>query len=583
MVLRTRTTAASALRSLVAERLGGVETHGILIAGLVLVGIERTDHLIIQGTLVGVHVFGVIRIVAVQILGELQEIVSAAGLVDVGVGLRLTLLHTIGRHAQYLGIGLTEHFTVAHTTRGIHIATLDQVPEVLREIVVERILVGLVTAQRADNHRDMLVGMAGTDVVHVDRQWLVELGSIETVACLDELRLVILVRYHLGEASQRLTDASHLSGDVHVPHLIAVARLAATLVLCAVLLHISAVVHTVPHPESHVLGYLESLVANLLVVEVGSDVDETRQLLVNTIIRCPNPVGVVVGTIHLDKGAVLGRDGVEIAVAILLGVLLVFVESLPGTLHLTKFCLRGEITCLPVALQVLVIYEGTLLALTEFVHHTGDVFAKDCLLLGIGSHGISLCDGRHIVARAMSLELGVGRVPTVRFCVALRGKTVGVAVVIELLGNVPGTNLTDCLVAVVGEAVVTVHGHVGEREGVRHLLLGNLIALSHHLHLCLDGITVIGRLVTDDETTHLILGAYAVLLNVSLRLLIGERTVGPAHLAIFGVTVRVGYPNKIRKTRGSALWTIHRYRRHLGDGAVNSGCMCHSWQACYTY
>ena len=133
----------------------------------------------------------------------------------------------------------------------------------------------------------------------------------------------------------------------------------------------------------------------------------------------------------------------------------------------------------------------------------------------------------------MSLELGVGRVPTVRLGVALRGKSIGVTIVIKLLANIPGTNLTDCLVAVVGEAVVTVHGHVGEREGVRHLLLGSLISLGHHLHLCLDGVTIVGGLVTDDETAHLILGADSMLLHISLSLLVGKRTVGPAHLTIF--------------------------------------------------
>ena len=155
--------------------------------------------------------------------------------------------------------------------------------------------------------------------------------------------------------------------------------------------------HAVPYPESHILGNEESLVADFLIIKVGGDVYQTGKLLMYTIIRCPNPIGVVVGTIHLNKSTMLSRNGIDIAVTIQFRVLLIFIKSSPGTLHLSEFCLRSEITSLPVALQILIIYEGFLLTLSQLIHHTGDVLAEDCLLLRIGCHGVCLCDCRHIV------------------------------------------------------------------------------------------------------------------------------------------------------------------------------------------
>ena len=156
--------------------------------------------------------------------------------------------------------------------------------------------------------------------------------------------------------------------------------------------------HAVPYPESHILGDEECLVADFLIIKVGCDVYQTGKLLVYAVIRCPNPIGVVVGTIHFYQGAMLSRNGVDIAVAIQFWVLLILIKSSPGALHLSEFCLRSEITSLPVALQFLIIYEGLLLTLSQLIHHSGDVLAEDCLLFRISCHGICLCDCRHIVA-----------------------------------------------------------------------------------------------------------------------------------------------------------------------------------------
>ena len=156
--------------------------------------------------------------------------------------------------------------------------------------------------------------------------------------------------------------------------------------------------HSVPHPEPHVLGYEKCLVADFLIIKIGGYVDESCQLLVYAVVRRPHPVAVVVGTIHLYQGAMLSRNGVDVAVAILLRMLLVFIKGSPGALHLSEFSLGSEISRLPVAVQILVEHEGLLLAFSQFVHHAGDVFAEDGLLFGLGCHGVRLCDGRHVVA-----------------------------------------------------------------------------------------------------------------------------------------------------------------------------------------
>ncbi len=197
MILRTRSTATSALWGLVAEWLGGIQTYRILVGGLILVGIERADNLIVQGTLDIIEILGIVWIIAVQILGEFQEIVGAAGLVDVWICLRLSFLLTIGCHAQNLGVRLAEHLAISYATHRIHISALHQAPEVLRQIIVIRLVIALVASQRSDNHRDMLVGMASTDVVDVLAQWVEELRGIKTVGCLDELCLLLWIGNHL--------------------------------------------------------------------------------------------------------------------------------------------------------------------------------------------------------------------------------------------------------------------------------------------------------------------------------------------------------------------------------------------------
>ena len=184
MVFRTCTAAAGTLRSLVAEWLGGIQSYRILIAGLILIRIEGTDNLIVQRALDIVEILRIIRVITVQILAQLDEVIRAAGFVDIRISLRFAFLQSIGCHTQNLGIWLAEHLSISYTTHRIHVSALHQSPEVLSQIVIVWFLIALVAAQRSDNHRNMLVGMAGADVIDVLAQRIIELRRIETVGSL---------------------------------------------------------------------------------------------------------------------------------------------------------------------------------------------------------------------------------------------------------------------------------------------------------------------------------------------------------------------------------------------------------------
>ena len=139
----------------------------------------------------------IIWVVTVQILAQLDEVIRTAGFVDIWISLRFTFLQSVGCHTQYLGIWLAEHLSVAYTSHRIHVSALHQTPEVLCQIVIVWLLITLVTAQRSDNHRNMLVGMAGADIIDVLTQRIIELRCVETVGCLEEFCLFIRIGNHL--------------------------------------------------------------------------------------------------------------------------------------------------------------------------------------------------------------------------------------------------------------------------------------------------------------------------------------------------------------------------------------------------
>ena len=53
----------------------------------------------------------------------------------------------------------------------------------------------------------------------------------------------------------------------------------------------------------------------------------------------------------------------------------------------------------------------------------------------------------------MTLELGVWRIPAITLGIALGTESVGIAIIVELLGNIPGTDLTDSLITVVPSTI----------------------------------------------------------------------------------------------------------------------------------
>ena len=405
VVLHTRTAAAGGLRCLVAPGLRGIKAYGILVNGLVPAGVHRTDDLIIEHALVVVHVFRIVGIEAVQVLGEFGEVVGAAGLVDGGFGVQFASAPAgnVGTHGGNLRVGLPEHLAIAHATHGIAIAALDHRPEVLGEVVVVRVAVATEGAQGAGDHGDMLVGVTRADGIHIPGQRVEEGRTVEVVGSFQQMGLFLGRASHLRQTGQRLSHATHLAGDVHVPHLIAVAWTGTPLVLTAVALDVCAVVQTVPYPETHILGDEQGLGGCWLVVDVGGDIDESGELFVDGVVGGPHPTLVIIGAVHLNQYTVLGGDGIQVTIAVLLAFLLVAVKIGPGALHLLQLLFGGEVAGFPVAPQLLVPHEGALLTLAQFIYHRLDVLAEDRFLVLILATGEGEGHGRHVVAGTMTL------------------------------------------------------------------------------------------------------------------------------------------------------------------------------------
>ena len=176
--------------------------------------------------------------------------------------------------------------------------------------------------------------MTRADGIDILRQRIEKGGTVKIGGCLQQMQLIGHIAYHLGKTRQSLSHATHLTGDVHVPHFITVARTAAALLLRSFFRDEGAIGQTVPHPESHVLGNKQSLGGYFLVIDIVGNVDESSQLLVNGVVRSPHPIFVVVGTVHLNQCAVLGRNGVQVAIAIVTIIFLIAVEGSPCSLQL---------------------------------------------------------------------------------------------------------------------------------------------------------------------------------------------------------------------------------------------------------
>ena len=406
VVLGTRSTATSGLRRLIAPRLRGIQTNGILIEHSILMLVKRANELVVEHTLVIVHQTCIVGTKAVQVLRELGEVVGAACFVQRRI--------VVGGHREHLRVGLAEHLAVAHTTHRIAIAALHHRPEIVGYLIIikrcrletlrqesrrERgLLRRTVYAQRSRHHWDVLVCMTCTDGVYVLRQRVEEGRTIEIGGGLQQAQLLGHIAHHLREARQSLTHSTYLAGNIHVPHLIAVARTVATLLLRAFFRDEGAIGQSVPHPEAHIFRDEQRFLGNRLVVYIVGNIDESGQLLVYSIIRCPHPVFVVVGAIHLYQRTMLGRNGVQIAVAVVAIIFFVAVEVAPLTTQLAQLLLRSQVASLEVAAQRVAPNEGALLAGTELVDHRTNALEQLLALTCIATTCIGHRERRHVVS-----------------------------------------------------------------------------------------------------------------------------------------------------------------------------------------
>ena len=291
------------------------------------------------------------------------------------------------------------------------------------------------------------------------------------------------------------------------------------------------------------------------------------------VIGRPHPTLIVVGTVHLYQGTMLGGNGIQIAITIFLALFLIAVEVGPGALHLLQFLLRGEVAGFPVASQFLVPHKGALLALSQSVHHLDDVLAEDVFLGGILTTGEGKSHSRHVVSGTVSLEFGGGRVPAVSLRIALCGEAIGVAVVIELLLHRQADQLVDVEITVPGQAVVAIDAHLIEWQRLSH---GDIRRYGVHtvcdLYLCRDGVSVWSTIVTQNHSAYLIYSTYGIDGGVGFGSLCGFRCVEPFHLAVLSLAVGIVHPQLIGQSRGVAHGHLHTHSFHMFNGAVVLSC-----------
>ena len=527
---------------------------------------DRTHELVVQHALVIVHVAGVVRVEAIQVLGEFRQIVGAAGLVDVRIreDVAVPVGHHAGVQAHHLGIGLAEHLSVAHAAHRIGVAALDHLPEVAGDVVVIGVSTLPVHVQGTHDHRDMLVRVAGADIVDVLGKRVVESRRVEALRRLQETGLLDGIGHHRGQAGKRLLHAADLAGDVHIPHLIAVAGPRLALRLVAVRLHIRPVMQPVPHPEAHVLRDDERLRGNGRIVDIHGDVNQAGQLLVDRIVRGPNPLLVVVGGVFFDENGMLGGDGVDVAVAVLPAIFLVLVEGRPGALQRLELFLRNEVAGLEIPAQRVAPHKGHFLAGAEFIDHPPDAVLQ--FLPGRRIVGSGKCEGegRHVVARAVSLQFRGRGIPTVGDGVTLRREPVSVSVVVQLLGYIQRKEVLYIQVTVPCESVVADEADASERKRFRHRRgARHASGTGNHLNLRLQRIAVVRGIVAQDISLH---GIGSSGREGGLFFLGFPEGIGPFDLPPFAGVVGIGHPDLVRQARGGSLWRFHQDGSRFADG-----------------
>ena len=122
-----------------------------------------------------------------------------------------------------------------------------------------------------------------------------------------------------------------------------------TLSLRTIFFDVGSIVQAVPHPESHITGNEQRFLADGFIINDTGYINQSGQLLMHGIIRCPYPVFVVIGTIHLYEHAVLWWNGIDVAIAVVTIVLLIVIEIFPRAFQFTQLCLRCHVTGLEIA------------------------------------------------------------------------------------------------------------------------------------------------------------------------------------------------------------------------------------------
>ncbi len=108
---------------------------------------------------------------------------------------------------------------------------------------------------------------------------------------------------------------------------------------------------------------------------------QTGKLLVYTIRGARNPIGVVVGTIHLNKSTMLSRNGVDIAVTIQSSGAFYTHQKQPRCLHLSESLPQERNHEPPSCASVPYYIRRSSPDTSQLIHHSGDVLAKDGFLL----------------------------------------------------------------------------------------------------------------------------------------------------------------------------------------------------------
>ena len=238
------------------------------------------------------------------------------------------------------------------------------------------------------------------------------------------------------------------------------------------------------------------------------------------IIRSPHPLLVVVSTVHLYQHAMLGGDGVQVAIAVFCIVFLVVVEVSPCTFHLPQFRIGGKVAGFPVAAELLVVDERALLAGAQLIHHRLDIRAQLGFLLLVLAAGKRHSECRHIMAGTMTFQLGRRGVPAVGLGIAVGGKAISVAVVIKLLLHVEAQQVLDVEVAVVGQPVLAVYAHLVKRQRLSNgHRVWHRVGTTHHRHMSHHRKAGSRRVVACDITFHVVARTHRIFRGVCLRCL----------------------------------------------------------------